>query len=106
MLDLSYSLASFGQTMFDLNHSLTSRRLSDDVPTYTAIVSVVLMGGLFFFVLFLLSKVMTAVYGHYMKKRIIKALLARRDTGDSFRQENESPVSRRANRALIMRFFM
>ena len=74
--------------MFGLNYSLTSRRLDDSVPSYTAIVSVVLMGALFFFVLFLLSKVMTAVYGHYMKKRIIKALLARRDTGDSFRQEN------------------
>ncbi len=65
-----------------------SRRLSDDVPVYTAILSVILMGGMFFLVLFLLSKVMTAIYGHYMRKRIAKALLARRDTGDSFREEN------------------
>ena len=47
-----------------------------------------LMGAIFFLVLFLLSKVMTGIYAHYMKKRVIKALLARRDTGDSFREEN------------------
>lgn len=64
------------------------RRLSTAIPEYAAIVSVVAMGSLFFLGLFLVTKVLSAAYSYFMKKRIMKALLARRDTGDKFRLQH------------------
>lgn len=66
----------------------TRRLSSTSIPEYAAIVSVAGMGALFFFVLFVVTKVLSAAYTHFMKKRIMKALLARRDTGDQFRLQH------------------
>ena len=72
--------------MFEISSiSSSHRRLASSIPEYTAIVTVVGMGMLFFGVLFLVTKVISALYSHFMKKRIVKALLARRETGDTFR---------------------
>lgn len=82
------STFEFGSRLLQDSSSSGSRRLSSSVPEYAAVVSVVGMGALFFFVLFVVTKVLSAAYTYFMKKRIMKALLARRDTGDQFRLQH------------------